>query len=66
MFFYTYLAINFGNSSFELYNWKEDYEEKDNLVNEKAEVREELKKAIKAHMQKNKPSMDSTHAGQTS
>lgn len=48
------LIADFGKSSFELYNWKEDYEERENVVNERLDIKQELEKILKEHIRKNK------------
>ena len=49
------LIANYSEASFELYNIEEDYEEKNNLIDEKVEIRQELEAVIKEHIIKNKP-----------
>jgi hypothetical protein len=49
------MIANYGESIFELYNWKEDYGEKINLINEKVEIRDRLEAFIRNHIEKNRP-----------
>lgn len=49
------MIANYRKSLFELYNWKEDYDEKIDLINEKVEIRDRLEVFIRNHMEKNRP-----------
>jgi len=49
------MIANYGELVFELYNWKEDYDEKINLINERVEIRDRLEAFIKNHIEKNRP-----------
>ncbi len=52
------LIANYGESTIELYNLKEDCEETKNLASERLEISKELNGAIKDHIKRNKITSD--------